>query len=110
MSNHKNNLVLLQYASTNWSLYYSLTDKHVQAIATEQAHIEGAKDSYYGSVNYFIRMFEWAFKNNQITLDKLTPIGAKIRENWIHFKCPVFLDSQKKYWDNLIFKNRKKEF
>lgn len=110
MSNYKTDLVLLQYASNNnWSMYYSLADKHIWAITTEQARKEGAKNSYYGSVNYFIRNFERAFKRNETTLDNLTLIGKQIREKWINFKAPVFLDFQKEYWDNLIIKSRENQ-
>jgi len=76
-------LVLLKKAYSNWGLFYDRVDKCDKSIATNQARKNGAKDSIYGSVNYFLRMFEWQLEKKETSLNELTHIGLIIRDKWV---------------------------
>src|SRR5699024_6684891 len=92
----------IEMVHSNWNLFYDRVDKCVKSVATNHARKQGAKESVYGSVNYFLRMLEWQLERKATSLNELTPIGLIIRDKWIHYKCPPLLDEQKAYWDKLI--------
>src|SRR5690625_5910711 len=73
-------------AHSNWNLFYDRVDKCVKSVATNHARKQGAKESVYGSVNYFLRMLEWQLERKATSLNELTPIGLIIRDKWIHYK------------------------
>src|SRR5699024_6517775 len=89
-------------AHSNWNLFYDRVDKCVKSVATNHARIQGAKETVYGSLNYFLLMLEWQLESKSTTLNILTPFGLIIMDKWIHYKCPPLLDEKKAYWDKLI--------
>src|SRR5699024_6570576 len=89
-------------AHSNWNLFYDRVDKCVKSVATNHARKQGAKESVYGSVNYFLRMLEWQLNRTATGLNDITPIGLGIRDKLIQYTCPPVLDERKSYRDNLI--------
>lgn len=82
-------------AHSNWNLFYDRVDKCVKSVATNHARKQGAKESVYGSVNYFLRMLEWQLERKATSLNELTPIGLIIRVNGFTINVPPYWMNKK---------------
>lgn len=77
-------------------------------IATDEAKKDGCKDSYFGSVQFFLSRLEKGLETEGTFLEQLTPSGRAVWQSWIKGHVPTALKRQKDYWYKAIVEGASK--